>query len=96
MASVEPYTINVPDRQIDDLSQRLATAKFPDQLDGVDKNQWDFGAPVADVKRLTEYWKNGYDWRRAESRLNRLPNFMTTIDVDGFGEFCIHCQSDCE
>jgi hypothetical protein len=87
--SVKQYTISVPEVELKQLSQRLALTKLPDQLDNDDL--WEIGTPLAEVQRLVKYWKNGFDWRKAEARLNELPNFMTSIEVDGFGEFDIHC-----
>jgi pimeloyl-ACP methyl ester carboxylesterase len=43
-----------------------------------------------DIKRLTEYWSSKYDWRKQEEEMNKLPQFMTKIEVDGFGELDIH------
>ena len=42
--------------------------------------------PVSGVKRLAEYWKDGFNWRKAEAQLNELPNFKTSIEVDGSGD----------
>ncbi|KAK1808580.1 hypothetical protein LTR12_017051, partial [Friedmanniomyces endolithicus] len=50
----------------------------------------DYGAPLAEVKRLTEYWKTSYDWKAAEAKLNALPNFHKSIKVDGFPALDIH------
>lgn len=86
--SVKPYTINVPEASIEELHQRLALSKFPSQFDGSDL--WEFGTPVNEVRRLAKYWRDGFDWRKAEKEINRLPNFMTAISVDGFGELDIH------
>ena len=77
--SVQPFTISVPNEKLEDLSKRLSLATFPEQLDG--DNLWDFGTPTAEVKKLVEYWKNGFDWRKAEAQLNKLPNFRTSIDA---------------
>ena len=88
--SVKPYTISVPDDRLEELSQRLSLATFPDQLDS--DNQWDIGAPVADVRRLAKYWKGGFDWRKAEAQLNELPNFKTSVLVDGFGNVDVQCK----
>ena len=44
----------------------------------------------ADIKRLTEYWRSKYDWRKQEEEMNKLPQFMTKVEVDGFGELDIH------
>ncbi|KAK9779129.1 putative Microsomal epoxide hydrolase [Seiridium cardinale] len=88
MADIKPYTISVPSSRIDDLKQRLALARFPDELDGAG---WDMGAPLEDVKRLTKYWKDSYDWRAAEKKLNEFPHFITNIQCDGgFEPLAIH------
>ena len=87
MASVEPYTVSVPDSKLERLAQKLEAADFPDELDQVD---WDYGAPLADVKRLAQYWKVKYDWRKHEARINELPNYRTEIPVDGFETLDIH------
>jgi hypothetical protein len=56
----------------------------------LDEAGWEYGAPLADIKRLTEYWENGFDWRAQEAKLNELPNFRKGIKVDGFHEVDIH------
>lgn len=87
MASIRPYSINVPQESINDLNQRLKLARFPDELDAA---EWDMGAPLADVQRLTQYWKDNFDWRAAERKLNRLPHFVTDIHCQGFEPLAIH------
>lgn len=86
-----PYLISVPDEALQ-LKQRLAWAKFPFQLESSDQDPWDFGAPAKEIQRLATYWKDGYDWRLAESQLNELPQYHTDIEVDGFGVLDIHCE----
>ena len=87
MEIVEPYMVHVPDEKIDALKQKLALTSFPDELDGTG---WDYGAPLAEVKRLTTYWRDRYDWRKHEARINELPNFHTHIQVPGFEALDIH------
>lgn len=87
MAPVEPYKIRVPDDAISRLKQKLVLADFPDELEEVG---WDRGSPLKDVKRLAAYWQDGFDWRKAEAKLNELPQFTTDVDVDGFGTLKIH------
>lgn len=84
--SPEPYQISVPDSQIDILRTKLSYATFPDELPA---SGWDLGAPLTDVKRLAKVWEQ-WDWRQAESRLNRVPQFHTPINVRGFGHLDIH------
>lgn len=86
--SVKEYTISVSEQTIQDLRQRLALTKFPSQLDGPDL--WQFGTPISDIQRLAKYWQDGFDWRKAETMINSLPNFMTSIPMGGFGDLDIH------
>lgn len=87
MASIQPFQIAVPDAEIEKLHQRLSLATFPDELD---EAAWDLGAPLADVKRLANYWKENFDWRKSEEKLNQLPNFTTHIQAEGFESLRIH------
>ncbi|KIV98013.1 hypothetical protein PV10_01707 [Exophiala mesophila] len=83
MTDITPFNINIPDSSISDLQQRLSLARFPDELDSAG---WDYGAPLADVKRLTAYWKDKFNWRAAEKNLNLMPQFTTPISVAGFDQ----------
>lgn len=86
--SVQTHTVSVPELSVQDLRQRLSLAKFPSQLDGADL--WHFGTPVGEIQRLAKYWQDGFDWRKAEAKINLLPNFMTTISTADFGNLDIH------
>ena len=91
--SEKPFKLAVPDADIELLHDKLGLARFPDELDGA---EWDYGVPLNDVKRLTEYWKTKFDWRKAEAEINNLPMFTRDIEVDGFGSLNIHyvhCRS---
>ncbi|KAJ6554825.1 Alpha/Beta hydrolase protein [Mycena capillaripes] len=83
-----PFNISVSDEQLDALRQRLELTTFPDELD---EAGWQYGAPLADVKRLVSRWKDDYSWRKHEALLNaELPQFTRDIIVDGFGTLNIH------
>jgi pimeloyl-ACP methyl ester carboxylesterase len=84
----QPYTINVPDSAIEKLKRKLHDADYPDELDTAE--QWPYGSPLSDVKRLANHWENNFDWRKVESKLNELPNFRKPVKVEGFGEIDIH------
>lgn len=80
----------IPQSALDSLSQKLALAIFPSPSPESD-DEWDYGVPLKDIERLVARWKDGYDWRAAESALNAaLPQFMRPIEVDGFGTFTTH------
>ncbi|KEF54145.1 uncharacterized protein A1O9_09940 [Exophiala aquamarina CBS 119918] len=88
MADIQPFTISIPGKQLDDLKLRLSLARFPDELD---EAGWEYGAPLADIKRITQYWKENYDWRAAEHRLNAtFLQFTTSITVEGFDPIKLH------
>jgi epoxide hydrolase len=74
---VQPFVIDIPQADVDDLRARLARTRWPDQLAGVG---WEYGIPLDYVRDLAEYWRTGYDWRRHERRLNGFPQFTTVID----------------
>lgn len=83
-----PYTISVSDAAIDRLKHLLGDLTITDELET--DNQWNYGAPLSDVKRLVDHWKNRFDWRASERKLNELPQFTTSITVDGFDPLDIH------
>ena len=74
---VQPFTIHIPQADLDDLRDRLARTRWPDELPGVEGS---YGVPLGYVKELAEYWRTGYDWRKWEAKLNQYPQFTTTID----------------
>src|SRR5215470_7754038 len=76
-ASIDAFRIEIPQADLDDLRERLARTRWPDQLPGVG---WDYGIPLDYVRDLAEYWRIGYDWRVHERRLNEFPQFTTLID----------------
>ncbi len=75
--AIVPFKINVPDSVLRDLKERLARTRFPDQLQNVG---WDYGTDPAYLKPLVEYWRDRFDWRAQERRLNEFDQFTTTID----------------
>ncbi|KAG6875151.1 hypothetical protein C0992_004970 [Termitomyces sp. T32_za158] len=83
-----PFVIAISDEHLSLLSKKLALATLPDEIDGA---SWDYGVPLADIKRLVHHWKNGFDWRKQEAALNaELPQFTRDIDVEGYGTLNIH------
>jgi pimeloyl-ACP methyl ester carboxylesterase len=87
-ALVRPFTVSVPDSEIDDLRQRLARTRWPDPETVGD---WSQGVRLENARSLAGYWERGYDWRRLESELNRFPQFLTKID--GLDIHFIHVRS---
>lgn len=86
------YTVSVPDASLQELKQRLAWAKPATQFESSAQDPWDFGVPAKEMMRLVTYWKDQFDWRKAEAQLNELPQYHTEIEVDGFDTLDIHCE----
>ncbi|KAI5118328.1 hypothetical protein M0805_006610 [Coniferiporia weirii] len=83
-----PYEINISEESLHDLRRRLEQTRFPDELEDAG---WEYGAPLSDVRRLAEYWKDGFDWRKKEAELNAsLKQFTLDISVEGQGTLNVH------
>lgn len=86
--AIRPFKINIPQSKLDELKRRIAGTRFPDKETVKDESQ---GIQLAQLKELTDYWGNGYNWRKVENKLNALPQFVTKID--GLDIQFIHVRS---
>ena len=86
--SIRPFRAKVSDEALADLRRRILATRWPDKETVADRSQ---GAPLAILQELVQYWGGGYDWRKAEAKLNALPQFMTSID--GVDIHFIHVRS---
>jgi pimeloyl-ACP methyl ester carboxylesterase len=75
-AALQPFTVHVPDAVLADLRERLTRARWPDQ---VPDGGWQYGTDLAYMKELVDYWRDRYEWRVHEARLNRWPQFTVPI-----------------
>src|SRR5215471_265970 len=74
---IQPFRAETSQADLDDLRQRLARTRWPDQLPDAG---WDYGVPLGYLQELVEYWRSSFDWRAQEERLNAVPQFITAID----------------
>jgi epoxide hydrolase len=86
---IETFRIEIPQTELDYLHDRLANARWPDELPGAG---WARGVPLDHLGELAEYWRTRYDWRAEEARLNRFPQFTT--EIDGQRIHFLHVRSD--
>ena len=86
--AVHPHRIDVPEAELNDLRVRLANTRWPEAELVED---WTQGIPLAYMRELCDYWRDGYDWRVLEGRLNAIPQFKTAID--GCGIHFLHRRS---
>ena len=86
--AIRPFHIDIPEEELADLRRRLAATRWPDPETVPDQSQ---GAQLSRLQGLVRYWGTGYDWRRAEAKLNALPQFIT--EIDGLDIHFIHVRS---
>jgi pimeloyl-ACP methyl ester carboxylesterase len=89
--AVRPFRVDVPEEDLDDLRRRIAAALWPTKELVEDRSQ---GVQLATLQELARYWTTDYDWRKAEAKLNALPQFTT--EIDGVDIHFIHVKSSHE
>jgi pimeloyl-ACP methyl ester carboxylesterase len=75
--AIRPFHIKVSETALSDLRQRVAATRWPDKETVTDQSQ---GVKLQQIQQLVQYWGTDYDWRKAEAKLNALPQFITNID----------------
>jgi pimeloyl-ACP methyl ester carboxylesterase len=86
--AIRPFRVDIPEEQLVDLRRRLLATRWPDRETVSDQSQ---GVQLEKLQQLVRYWGTGYDWRKAEAKLNALPQFMT--EIDGLDIHFIHVRS---
>jgi pimeloyl-ACP methyl ester carboxylesterase len=86
--AIRPFHVNFPEAELAELRRRIKATRFPERETVMDQSQ---GVQLATIQALASYWATDYDWRKVESRLNSLPNFMT--EIDGLDIHFIHVRS---
>jgi pimeloyl-ACP methyl ester carboxylesterase len=87
-ATIRKFRVHVPDAALVDLRRRIAATRWPDRETVTDRSQ---GVQLGKLQELVRYWGTAYDWRKAEAKLNALPQFVTNID--GIDIHFIHVRS---
>ena len=88
---IRPFQLDIPEEALEDLRRRIQATRLPSRELVADRSQ---GVQLATIQELATYWATEYDWRKAEARLNALPQFMT--EIDGVNIHFIHVRSDRE
>jgi pimeloyl-ACP methyl ester carboxylesterase len=87
-AAIRPFTVRVPEADLDDLRRRIVAARLPGRELVGDRSQ---GVQLATIRELARYWATEHDWRACEARLNALPQFIT--EIDGVDIHFVHVRS---
>jgi len=87
-SSIRPFRVDVPQADLEELRRRILATRWPEKETVADSSQ---GVPLETMRQLARYWATEYDWRKAEARLNAIPQFVTTID--GLDIHFLHVRS---
>src|SRR5919112_816513 len=90
-AAVRPFRVDVPEEDLVELRRRIEATRWPTKELVPDRSQ---GVQLATMQELARYWQTDYDWRKAETKLNALPQFTT--EIDGVDIHFIHVKSQHE
>jgi len=85
---IRPFHVDIPEEKLTDLRRRIAATQWPEKETVADQSQ---GVQLETIQKLARYWGTEYDWRKVESQLNALPQFMT--EIDGLDIHFIHVRS---
>ena len=85
MTGIHPFTVQIPQSVLDDLSDRLARTRWPDEVAGAG---WDYGSNLDYIRELCDYWQNKFDWRAQEKAINQFAHFRA--EIDGISIHFIH------
>ena len=88
---IRPFHVDIPDEKLAELRRRIAATRLPSGELVADRSQ---GVQLATIQELARYWETDYDWRKAEAKLNALPQFTT--EIDGVDIHFIHVKSSHE
>jgi pimeloyl-ACP methyl ester carboxylesterase len=75
--NIQPFTIAVPQATLDDLHERLARTRWPDEAE---QTGWTYGTNLSYLQELVQYWQHSYDWRAQEAQLNQFAQFRAQVD----------------
>jgi pimeloyl-ACP methyl ester carboxylesterase len=85
---IRPFHVDIPEEDLVDLRRRIAATRWPDKETVADQSQ---GVQLEKLQALVRFWETDYDWRKAEAKLNALPQFVT--EIDGLDIHVIHVRS---
>ncbi len=86
--AIRPFKVSFPDKELAELRRRIAATRWPSRENVTDATQ---GVQLSTMRELARYWQSDYDWRKVESRLNAVPQFIT--EIDGLDIHFIHVRS---
>jgi hypothetical protein len=89
MENIEKFMINVPEKDIDLLHQKIDLTRWPDEIN----NKWSHGTDLNFLKELTSYWRNKFNWRDHEKKINEIGSYRY-IAKSGLKLHFLHSKSE--
>ena len=86
--AIRPFRVTAPESELTELRRRIKATRWPERETVTDASQ---GVQLATVQALARYWATDYDWRKIETKLHALPQFIT--EIDGLEIHFIHVRS---
>ncbi len=74
---IETFNLSIPQSELNDLKERIGKVRWPDEIEN---SNWQFGTSLSYIKELSTYWKQEFDWRNVENKINSYPNFIAEIN----------------
>jgi pimeloyl-ACP methyl ester carboxylesterase len=90
-SEIRPFHADIPKEALEDLGRRIEATRLPSKELVENRSQ---GVQLATIQELARYWATDYDWRKAEAKLNAVPQFTT--EIDGVDIHFIHVKSQNE
>ena len=87
-SAIRPFHVSIPEAELAEMRKRIRATRWPERETVSDESQ---GVKLAMMQDLARYWATDYDWRKVESRLNALRQFIT--EIDGLEIHFIHARS---
>src|SRR5215471_14943400 len=88
MNAIRPFSVSVPEAELSELRRRIHATRWPERETVTDASQ---GVRLGTIQKLARYWATEYDWRKCETKLKALPQFIT--EIDGLDIHFIHVRS---
>jgi pimeloyl-ACP methyl ester carboxylesterase len=88
MSTPKPFTVSIPQQDVDDLRRRLANTRWADDYANED---WRYGVERGWLERMVDYWAKDFDWRAQEARMNSFPQYR--VEIDGLLVHYVHVRS---
>ncbi|KAK3176725.1 hypothetical protein OEA41_008050 [Lepraria neglecta] len=86
-----PYKLHIDEELLANTKQKLQLARYPEEQTDIRDDDWNQGAKVKVVKRLADYWKDDYDWRAEEAKINQeFEQYTVKVDIPDYGPQVLH------